>query len=121
MLIREQKEKKKMSQVLFTVTDGLKPEGSETSVFRPIGLRTPVPINLELGNNRGIRLGVSCNVPLLVVTRGTKQATLFPPNQELGVTLLAASEPLNMSDGEVVADAYLVGSSDVFDVVVSKK
>lgn len=117
--VRRKKERK-MPKIVFTVADGLTPVGEETSVFSPVGLRTPFPIHLKHGEHRRLKLGISCNVPVIVVTRGVKQAYLCAPGEEIEASFLAAWEDLDIGEGERVADVYMVGSTEVFDVEIRR-
>jgi len=96
--------------VKFEVTDGRKPTRSD-EVGRPFLLKLSLPVRIAHGSKSRVKLGVSCNLPSVVV--GKAGAELFAPNAQLSVELLAGNEVLNMGDGEVVARVFPIDCSNL--------
>lgn len=102
--------------VQFKKGDGLKPGRSEEP-GRPFLLKTPVDITIRPQQVQAVRLGLSCNLPVLV-TRGA-DAKVFAPGQELEVTIEGAGrkgpsdEILEFGVGETVARCFVLDCTDL--------
>lgn len=91
----------KKKSVEFKILDGMKPVRLEIP-GRPWALKAPLAVR----DSRRLRLGVSCELPVLVV-KGNK-VEFFAPNQELAVDIADVT-----GAGEVVARAFVVDCSDI--------
>jgi len=103
----------KKTKVVFELTDGRAPHKTH-SPGEPFGLRTPIPIHLK-GRTAGalISLGISFDRPVLVTREAWSQ--IFAPNQQIVVSLSSGEGGLDLSEGEVVAKAFVFDNSD-FDI-----
>lgn len=93
-------------KVKFDVTDGKAPRKIDTP-GKPFGLRAPMDINVPVGVNRSLSLGLTCQLPVVVVD--SAGASLYPPNTQLRANLTN----VNVSEGEVIAQAFVLDNSDV--------
>ena len=100
----------KKKTVKFKVTDGKQPK-KLASVGGPFGLRAPMNVNIPARSTRTLKLGLSCELPVLV-TVGDRPPEFFAPGVELSVTL-GSRESTDFSEGEVVAKAFVLDNSDV--------
>lgn len=95
--------------VKFKVSDGRKPTKSENP-GKPFDLRLPISVNLTPNQSSTVRLGVTCDLPTIVVRGGT--AKLFAPGEELLVELKNTTNDNNSwGEGEVVARAFVVDNT----------
>lgn len=95
--------------VKFKLQDGMTPRKLETTPGKPFGLRTPLTVNLPANGKQTVRLGLSCELPVLVV--GKSESKLFGPNQELSVDLSSEADGATFGEGEVVAKAYVIDNT----------
>ena len=96
---------KKKKIVEFMKTDGLEPRREfGDNGGRPFLLRMPFTVAEQVG--RRVRLGLSCNLPCVVVRSG--KAELFAPGQELEVGV-----DIGYGEGEVVAKCYPIDCSNL--------
>jgi len=97
--------------VKFAVTDGRKPSRTE-EVGKPFALKIPIALKLAAGQSRRVKLGLSCNLPTVIV--GKQGSLLFSPGKELEVDIVGegpGQEVLNIGEGEVIAKAFPIDSS----------
>lgn len=97
-------------KVKFKVTDGLRPK-KMLAPGKPFGLRTPVPLNVPRGGSRLLGLGVSCELPVVVVDMSG--CHLFAPGEDLKANIVARESAIDLSENEVVAKAFVLDNSDV--------
>lgn len=95
--------------VKFKLTDGMTPRKLETTVGKPFGLRAPLTVNIPPSGKQVVRLGLSCELPVLVV--GKTDCKVFGPGQELAVELSAEADGASFGEGEVVAKAYVIDNT----------
>lgn len=102
--------------VKFTTTDGFKPR-KLTKVGAPFGLKLPFTLNLPSAVTKLVDLGVTCEYPLVVTCAinplGTKiqSPVLIAPGQSVSVTISAGAQNLSLSEGEIVAHAYILDNT----------
>lgn len=94
--------------VKFAVTDGRKPSKTE-EVGKPFALKMPVPLRMAARTTRTVTLGVSCNLPSIVVCRG--KAEVFPPGAVIKVDFATAEDALDIGEGETVAKLFPIDST----------
>lgn len=99
--------------VEFKKTDGPAPGRSEQA-GRPFLLKMPMPVTVPPLGTRVVKLGVSCNLPVVVCRRGN-DAQLFAPGQELEVKVQNAdlTAPLQVGTNEVVAQCFVLDNTDL--------
>ena len=106
--------KKKIS---FKTTDGVKPRKLD-GPGKPFGLRLPMSVNLPPRTSREIDLGVSCDVPVLLVPNlfslaAQSDVKFFGPGTALKVTIVSGNDHMNLGEGEVVAKVFVFDNSDM--------
>jgi len=110
---REQQKEIDMAKkkVMFSTTDGMQPRKSD-SPGKPFNVRLPMTVNISAHSSKEIRLGVSCELPVVLSRDGV--ASLFAPRQEISVTLKNSGDSvLSFGEGEVVAQAYVVDCTEM--------
>jgi hypothetical protein len=97
-------------KVKFKITDGLRPRKSEGS-GKPFELRLPMDIAVASMSNTTVKLGLSCEVPLVVV-RGTS-IRVVAPGEDISIEILNPNQAtLALGMGEVVARGFCLDNSD---------
>lgn len=104
-------------KVNFTVTDGSKPRKLE-GPGKPFGLKLPFSVTLPPRTTREVNLGVSCELPLLVVPAVLSPGlqvgvTTVTPGESVKVLLTSNSDTVTLSEGEIVARVYVIDNSDM--------
>lgn len=96
--------------VKFKKTDGLEPRRSEID-GKPFALKLPLPISGRPAGTapQRIKLGLSCNLPCLVIANGVTE--IFAPDQELSVTLTLTEG--GYGQGETVARCYPIDCTNM--------
>lgn len=114
--VEKQKEVITMAKkkVVFKLTDGMKPKKMDTA-GKPFGLKLPFSVTVQSNSVKEISLGLSCDMPLLVIP-------VFSDMSENKVSLIAPGEPIviqirslsgvSLGEGEVVAKAFVIDNSD---------
>lgn len=98
-------------KIKFKLLDGMKPRKLE-SAGKPFGLRLPLAINLPPRTSMTVRLGLSCELPVVVVGTVGRESKIFSPGTELSVDVQSLDEAVNFSAGEVVAKAFVLDCTD---------
>lgn len=96
--------------VKFAVDEGRAPTRSE-EVGNPYVLRAPFAVYMEPGGQRELSLGISCNLPSVLVSKDA--SALVPPGTKYKVVLRSEKDVLNIGEGEVLARVYPISSADL--------
>lgn len=96
--------------IKFKTTDGIKPRKSKQP-GTPFDLQAPMDIRLGANSSQEVKLGVSCEQPVVVV-RGS-QVKLFAPGETLSVAIRNDTYDVTvLGRGEVVAFAFVLDNSN---------
>ena len=115
--VEKQKEVTTMAKkkVNFKLTDGIKPKKMD-SAGKPFGLKLPFAVTVAPNSIKEIDLGISCELPLLVISNfsdmSESKVKLVAPGERIVVTISTLSG-VSLGDGEVVAKAFVVDNSDM--------
>lgn len=110
--VLEKLEEKDMAKkfIKFKTTDGIKPRKSKQQ-GGPFDLQAPMDIRLGANSTQEVKLGISCEQPVVVVRGGN--AKLFAPGETLSVSIRNDSYDVTvLGRGEVVAFAFVLDNSN---------
>ena len=101
-------------KVNFKLTDGMKPKKLD-SAGKPFGLKLPFAVTVQPNSIKEISLGLSCDVPLIVIPVFAdmidNKVSIVAPGQPIVVTI-STLPGVSLGDGEVVAKAFALDNSD---------
>lgn len=109
----------KPAAVKFSISDGKKPTRDDDDPSSIFNLRAPMSLMLARGEERNVRLGVSCNYPLHVLQYAKKMHLIQlvdgvwaaqDRDQELVLRVRNVSDqdPLYIEEGETIARAAIL-------------
>lgn len=97
-------------KINFKTADGMKPRKNLTA-GGGFSLRVPLTVTIPPNTESDIRLGLTCDLPLLVI-HGDK-VSLIAPGKDITIKMQAKETALSFGEGEVVAVAYAIDNTDV--------
>jgi len=100
----------KMTKVTFRNTDGVNPKKSNRQ-GGPFELFSPIDINTR--GTKSIKLGVFCNLPVIVQSFYGSTCEVIPAGAELHTLIVTGGSNMSLSRGELVATCFVIDNTNV--------